>query len=146
MLAALKPWLEDAGRPKLGQNIKYDLHVLANHGITMRGVAHDTMLQSYVLEAHLGHGLEKLAERHLGRKGLSYEDLCGKGVHQIPFAQVDVANGHRRTRARTARWRCSVHQAAVAAAAGRGRAAARLRATSRCRQRRCCSASSATAC
>jgi DNA polymerase-1 len=91
VLAALKPWLEDDTRPKLGQNLKYDLHVLANHGIHMRGVAHDTMLQSYVLEAHLGHSLEKLAERHLGRKGLSYEDLCGKGAHQIPFAQVDVA-------------------------------------------------------
>jgi DNA polymerase-1 len=91
VLAALKPWLEDADRPKVGQNLKYDLHVLANHGITLRGVAHDTMLESYVLEAHLGHGLEKLAERHLGRKGLSYEDLCGKGVHQIPFAQVDVS-------------------------------------------------------
>ena len=91
VLAALKPWLEDASRPKVGQNLKYDLHVLANQGITLRGVAHDTMLESYVLEAHLGHGLEKLAERHLGRKGLSYEDLCGKGVHQIPFAQVDVA-------------------------------------------------------
>jgi DNA polymerase-1 len=91
VLAALKPWLEDATRPKVGQNLKYDLHVLANHGITLRGVAHDTMLESYVLEAHLGHSLEKLAERHLGRKGLSYEDLCGKGVHQIPFAQVDVA-------------------------------------------------------
>jgi DNA polymerase-1 len=91
VLAALKPWLEDDTRPKLGQNLKYDLHVLANHGIHMRGVAHDTMLHSYVLEAHLGHSLEKLAERHLGRKGLSYEDLCGKGAHQIPFAQVDVA-------------------------------------------------------
>ena len=90
-LAILKPWLEDETRPKVGQNLKYDLHVLANHGITLRGVAHDTMLQSYVLEAHLGHSLEKLAERHLGRHGLSYEDLCGKGVHQIPFAQVDVA-------------------------------------------------------
>ena len=91
VLAALKPWLEDANRPKVGQNLKYDLHVLANHGIALRGVAHDTMLESYVLEAHLGHSLEKLAERHLGRKGLSYEDMCGKGVHQIPFAQVDVA-------------------------------------------------------
>ena len=91
VLAALKPWLEDATRPKLGQNIKYDLHVFANHGIGVQGYAHDTMLQSYVLEAHLGHSLEKLAERHLGRKGLSYEDLCGKGAHQIPFAQVDVA-------------------------------------------------------
>ena len=56
----------------------------------MQGYRHDTMLQSYVLEAHKPHGLESLAERHLGRQGLSYEDLCGKGAHQIPFAQVDV--------------------------------------------------------
>ena len=90
-LALLKPWLESETHAKLGQNLKYDIHVLANHGITLRGVAHDTLLQSYVLEAHLGHSLEKLADRHLGRKGLSYEDLCGKGAHQIPFAQVDVA-------------------------------------------------------
>jgi DNA polymerase-1 len=91
VLAALKPWLEDAGAPKVGQNIKYDTHVLANHGITVRGWQHDTLLQSYVFEAHLQHSLEKLAERHLHRKGLSYEELCGKGVNQIPFSQVDIA-------------------------------------------------------
>ena len=91
VLAALKPWLENEDKPKLGQNIKYDLHVLENHGVHGRGFAHDTMLQSYVLEAHLGHSLEKLAERHLGRHGLSYEDMCGKGAKQIPFAQVEVA-------------------------------------------------------
>ncbi len=91
VLARLKPWLEDASAPKIGQNLKYDWHVLANHGIALRGVQHDTLLQSYVLEAHKTHNLEALAERHLGRKGLSYEDLCGKGAHQIPFAQVDVA-------------------------------------------------------
>ncbi|MEP7295487.1 MAG: DNA polymerase I [Burkholderiales bacterium] len=90
VLARLKPWLEDAGALKLGQNIKYDTHVLANAGIAVRGYAHDTMLQSYVLEAHKSHSLESLAERHLGRKGLSYEDLCGKGAHQISFAQVDI--------------------------------------------------------
>ncbi len=90
VLARLKPWLEDAGAAKLGQNIKYDLHVFANHGIAVQGYRHDTMLQSYVLEAHKPHGLESLAERHLGRKGLSYEDLCGKGVHQIAFGQVDI--------------------------------------------------------
>ncbi|MBA4178638.1 MAG: DNA polymerase I [Leptothrix sp. (in: Bacteria)] len=90
VLARLRPWLEDAARPKLGQNIKYDWHVFANHGIGVQGYLHDTMLQSYVLEAHKPHGLESLAERHLGRKGLSYEDLCGKGANQIPFAQVDV--------------------------------------------------------
>jgi DNA polymerase-1 len=80
VLAALKPWLEDAGRPKVGQNLKYDLHVLANHGITVRGYPTTRCCESYVLEAHKGTGLEKLAERHLGRKGLSYEDLCGKGA------------------------------------------------------------------
>ncbi len=88
VLAALRPWLEDPAAGKLGQNVKYDTHVFANAGIAIRGYLHDTMLQSYVLEAHKPHGLASLAERHLGRKGLSYEDLCGKGVHQIPFAQV----------------------------------------------------------
>jgi DNA polymerase I len=90
VLAQLKPWLEDAKAHKVGQHIKYDCHVLANHGISARGFVHDTLLQSYVLEAHLNHSLEKLAERHLGRKGLSYEDLCGKGAHQIAFSQVDI--------------------------------------------------------
>jgi DNA polymerase-1 len=91
VLAKLRPWLEDPAKAKVGQNIKYDLHVFANAGITARGYLHDTMLQSYVLEAHKPHGLESLADRHLGRKGLSYEDVCGKGANQIAFAQVDVA-------------------------------------------------------
>ncbi len=90
VLARLAPWLEDAARPKLGQHSKYDRHVFANHGITVRGYVHDTMLQSYVLEVHKPHNLASLALRHTGRKGLDYEDLCGKGVHQIPFAQVAV--------------------------------------------------------
>ena len=90
VLARLKPWLEDASRPKVGQNIKYDTHVLANHGIQMRGYAHDTMLQSYVLEAHRPHSLSSLAQRHVGRSGLNYEDVAGKGAQQIPFAQVAV--------------------------------------------------------
>ncbi len=90
VLAKLKPWLEDAGKHKLGQHVKYDRHVFANHGIEVQGYVHDTMLQSYVLEVHKPHGLSSLAERHVGRKGISYEDLCGKGAHQIGFAQVDV--------------------------------------------------------
>ncbi|MDE2276921.1 MAG: DNA polymerase I [Burkholderiales bacterium] len=90
VLARLKPWLEDAAKAKVGQNIKYDLHVFANAGIAVQGYRHDTMLQSYVVEAHRPHSLESLADRHLGRKGLSYEDVCGKGANQIPFAQVDV--------------------------------------------------------
>ncbi len=90
VLALLKPWLEDASAAKLGQNIKYDTHVFANAGIAVKGYAHDTMLESYVLEAHKPHSLESLALRHLGRSGLSYEDMCGKGVHQISFAQVEI--------------------------------------------------------
>jgi DNA polymerase-1 len=90
VLAKLKPWLENPAKPKLGQHIKYDRHVFANHGIEVQGYAHDTMLQSYVLEVHKPHGLSSLAERHLGRSGITYEELCGKGAHQIPFAQVDV--------------------------------------------------------
>jgi len=90
VLARLQPWLENPARAKLGQNIKYDTHVFANAGVNVQGYLHDTMLQSYVLEAHKAHSLESLADRHVGRKGLSYEDLCGKGVHQISFAQVEI--------------------------------------------------------
>ncbi|WP_374674191.1 DNA polymerase I [Ideonella sp.] len=91
VLAALRPWLEDEAAAKVGQNIKYDLHVFANHGVAVRGYRHDTLLQSYVLECHKPHSLESLAERHLDRQGLSYEQVCGKGAAQIPFSQVDVA-------------------------------------------------------
>lgn len=90
VLDALKPWLESAQHPKLGQHVKYDRHILANYGINIQGYAHDTMLQSYVLEVHKPHSLESLAKRHVGRIGLSFEDLCGKGVNQITMAQVDV--------------------------------------------------------
>ncbi len=90
VIARLRPWLENPKALKLGQNIKYDAHTFSNAGVEVQGYVHDTMLQSYVLEAHLKHSLESLAQRHLNRKGLSYEDLCGKGAHQIPFAQVDI--------------------------------------------------------
>lgn len=91
VLQRLRPWLEDERYPKLGQHVKYDLHVFANHGIRVKGYVHDTMLQSYVLEAHRPHNLDSLAQRHLDRRGITYEDVCGKGAAQIPFAQVDVA-------------------------------------------------------
>ncbi|NBX97170.1 MAG: DNA polymerase I [Betaproteobacteria bacterium] len=95
VLEQLRPWFEDDAAAKVGQNIKYDLHVMANAGITVRGYVHDTLLQSYVLEAHRSHSLESLAERHLRRRGLSYEEVCGKGVHQIPFSQVDLEKATR---------------------------------------------------
>jgi DNA polymerase-1 len=91
VLARLKPWLENGAKKKLGQHVKYDRHIFANHGIEVQGYAHDTMLQSYVLEVHKPHGLASLAERHLSRSGIDYEDLCGKGAHQISFSQVDIA-------------------------------------------------------
>jgi DNA polymerase I len=91
VLVRLKPWLQNPAKAKLGQNVKYDRHVFANHGIEMQGYAHDTMLQSYVLEVHKPHGLASLAERHLGRSGINYEDLCGKGANQIKFNQVNIA-------------------------------------------------------
>lgn len=91
VLARLRPWLEDAGAAKLLHNAKYDTHVFANAGITLAGVKHDTMLQAYVLESHRGVGLADLAQRWLGRKGVSYEEICGKGAKQIGFDAVDVA-------------------------------------------------------
>ena len=90
VLAQLKPWLENPQAKKVGQNLKYDIHVFENYQITMQGVAHDTLLESYVLESHLSHGMDSLAERHLGIKTIRYEDVCGKGAHQIGFDQVDL--------------------------------------------------------
>lgn len=90
VLAQLKPWLENPQAKKVGQNLKYDIHVLENYQIAIQGVAHDTLLESYVLESHLSHGMDSLAERHLGIKTIQYEDVCGKGAHQIGFDQVDL--------------------------------------------------------
>ncbi|MBI3144051.1 MAG: DNA polymerase I, partial [Pseudogulbenkiania sp.] len=89
-LAKLKPWLENPARKKLGQNLKYDRHVLANHGIALRGMADDTLLASYVIESHLTHNMDDLARRHLNETTVSYEEICGKGAKQIGFAEVDI--------------------------------------------------------
>ena len=90
VLAKLKPWLESATHKKVLQNAKYDQHVFANHGIALAGIAHDTMLQSYVIESDKGHDLGQLCSRHLGLATIAYEDLCGKGAKQITFDQVDI--------------------------------------------------------
>jgi DNA polymerase-1 len=89
-LNKLKPWLEDAAKPKLGQNLKYDKHVFANHGIQLNGIAHDTLLQSYVLESHRPHNMDNLAMRHLDIKTISYDDVTGKGVNRIGFDEVAI--------------------------------------------------------
>uniref|UniRef100_E1TGC0 DNA polymerase I n=1 Tax=Burkholderia sp. (strain CCGE1003) TaxID=640512 RepID=E1TGC0_BURSG len=88
VLAKLKPWLESAQQKKVGQHLKYDEQVLANYGIEMRGIEHDTLLQSYVLESHRPHDMDNLALRHLGVKTIKYEDVAGKGAQQIGFDEV----------------------------------------------------------
>jgi DNA polymerase-1 len=89
-LARLKPWLASANHKKVGQHLKYDRHVFANHGIALAGIVDDTLLQSYVLESDQPHDLGSLATRHLGLKTISYDEVTGKGANRISFAQVDV--------------------------------------------------------
>ncbi len=89
-LARLRPWLESDQHKKLGQNLKYDKHIFANHGIALRGIADDTLLESYVLESHKSHDMDSLALRHLGVKTISYEEVAGRGAKQICFDQVDL--------------------------------------------------------
>lgn len=91
VLQALKPLLESPEHPKLGQNLKYDAHVLANHGIALRGIRHDTMLQSYVLNSTATkHNMDDLAKHYLGVDTIHFEDVCGKGAKQIGFAEVAI--------------------------------------------------------
>jgi len=91
VLTRLKPLLEDPARPKLGQHAKYDINVLSTHGVAVCGVAHDTMLESYVLNSTASrHDMDTLAKRHLGYEPIPYEQVAGKGAKQIPFSQVDV--------------------------------------------------------
>jgi DNA polymerase-1 len=94
-LQKLKIWLESAAHKKLGQNLKYDQHIFANHGIRLAGIAEDTLLQSYVLESHKPHDMDNLALRHLGIKTISYAEVVGKGAKQICFDQVDLDTATR---------------------------------------------------
>jgi DNA polymerase-1 len=89
-LDLLRPWLERADCRKVGENVKFDSHVLANHGIRLAGCVHDTLLESYVLEVHERHDLGSLAQRHCGWTTLAYEEVVGKGVGRIPFSAVDT--------------------------------------------------------
>ena len=90
VLARLRPWLENPAYAKVGQHMKYDAQVLANYGVLLQGVAHDTLLQSYVLESHHKHDMDTLAVRHLGVSTIKYEAICGKGASQICFDEVDI--------------------------------------------------------
>ena len=90
-MATLKPWLESDRTRKVGHDSKYVQHVLANHDIALGGIAHDALLESYVLESSSRHDLESLAERHLGTKPLSIDAVTGTGAQRIPFEQVEVS-------------------------------------------------------
>ena len=91
VLAALKPILEDPEIAKIGQNIKYDAHIFIGEGIRMRGIAHDTMLASYVLNSTASrHNMDALARYYLDRETIHYEDIAGKGVKQKTFDQIDL--------------------------------------------------------
>lgn len=91
VLAQLRPLLEDTSCAKLGQNLKYDANVLHNHGIELKGISHDTMLESYVLNSTATrHDMDSMALKFLGKKTIHYEDVAGKGAKQIPFSQVPI--------------------------------------------------------
>jgi DNA polymerase-1 len=91
VLNALKPLLEDPNKGKVGQNLKYDKHILANHGIELNGIKHDTMLQSYVLDSTAGrHDMDSLALRELSVQTVHFEDIAGKGAKQLTFNQIEL--------------------------------------------------------
>jgi DNA polymerase I len=91
VLAALKPILEDPRRPKVGQHAKYDMNILSHYGITVQGLKHDTMLESYVWNATATrHDMDSLARKYLGYETVKYEEVAGKGAKQISFSQVDL--------------------------------------------------------
>jgi DNA polymerase-1 len=91
VLEDLRPLLEAADRPKLGQNLKYDMSVLARHGIKLRGIAYDTMLESYVADSTATrHDMDSLAKKYLGLNTIKYEDVAGKGAKQLSFNEVPL--------------------------------------------------------
>ena len=90
VLATLKSWLQSAQHAKLGQHIKYDTHIFANYGIRLGGIAHDTLLESYVLESHQRHDMDSQAQRILSIKTISYDEVTGTGAKRIGFEQVAV--------------------------------------------------------
>jgi DNA polymerase-1 len=89
-LKLLKPWLEGEDCRKVGENVKFDSHALANHDVRLAGCVHDTMLESYVLEVHERHDLGSLAQRHCGWTTLGLDEVTGKGAARIPFSAVDI--------------------------------------------------------
>ncbi len=109
VLQQLKPLLENEKLLKVGQNLKYDMSVLARYGISMKGMAYDTMLESYVLDSTATrHNMDALAEKYLDHKTIHFEDIAGKGAKQLTFDQIDLEQAGT-----LCRRRCRHHLAAA---------------------------------
>ncbi len=146
VLAALKPLLEDAQKPKLGQHAKYDMNVLSNYGIDVARVRFDSMLESYVWNSSGSrHDMDTLAKKYLGVDTIHYEDVAGKGAKQIPFAQVDVQRAAEYS-AEDADITLRLHQALWPKLEERARICAACSRKSRCRWCLCSRAWSRPAC
>jgi DNA polymerase I len=94
-LEMLRAWLESPRHRKVGQNMKFDAHALANQGVRLAGIAHDTLLESYVLEVHERRDLDTLAQRHCGWRTMTYDDMTGKGASRIAFSAVEIPRAAR---------------------------------------------------
>ncbi|GAC1316269.1 MAG: DNA polymerase I [Collimonas sp.] len=90
VLEKMRSWLEDDSKPKVGQNLKYDSHIFASQGVSLRGIVHDTLLESYVFESHRSHDMDSLALRHLNHQTITFQEVCGKGASQIGFDEVEI--------------------------------------------------------
>ena len=90
VLEKIRAWLEDDSKPKVGQNLKYDSHIFANQGVNLRGIVHDTLLESYVFESHRSHDMASLALRHLNHQTITFQEVCGKGASQIGFDEIEI--------------------------------------------------------
>lgn len=91
VLAKLKPWLESAGRAKVGHHLKYDAHIFMNHGVEFAGIVHDSMLESYVLNSTATrHDMDSVATKYLGIGTTKYEEIAGKGAKQLRFDEIDL--------------------------------------------------------
>ncbi len=90
VLEKIRSWLEDDSKPKVGQNLKHDSHIFANQGVNLRGIVHDTLLESYVFESHRSHDMASLALRHLNHQTITFQEVCGKGASQISFDEVEI--------------------------------------------------------
>ena len=131
---------------KVGAHLKFDMHVLENYGIHLRGQRYDTMLESYVLNSTATrHDMDSMAEHYLGIRTIHFEDVAGKGAKQISFDQVSVETAAEYS-AEDADVTLRLHQHAVAAARGGAGAGAAVRPRSSSRWCRCCNAWSTAAC